>query len=248
MDNKKVFCIGLSRTGTTSICEALHMLGYETIHFSPHLFIHPEIINDSLSFNPKIKLNPYSNWLRKQEIDYHNQSFDKDFLNKFNAFGDSPFPFYFKELDKKFPGSKFIYTYRDSKKWVRSMKWLYEKGSIIWSQGFLNDEIKFQVYNCSKYDEEALLKSYFDHHSKVISYFSDRSDDLLMIDIDNRKVDFDILCQFLNKPVPNIPFPQKNASRKVSFKKRVFYYLSRNIPYIDLIKQKLRPLFKSVFS
>ena len=51
----KVFCIGLSRTGTTSVCEALNLLDVKTLHFSLTLFVSPEIIDPKLEFSSKRK-------------------------------------------------------------------------------------------------------------------------------------------------------------------------------------------------
>lgn len=33
MDSQKIFCIGLSKTGTTTICKALEIIGYKSAHF-----------------------------------------------------------------------------------------------------------------------------------------------------------------------------------------------------------------------
>src|SRR5690606_33988485 len=160
----KVFCIGLSRTGTTSICNALSVLGMETMHFSLNLFLHPEIINKDLSFSPRINRNVYWQWRFKKEVKALNETFDPKLLSYFDAAGDLPVPLYYKELDKAFPGSKFIYTYRSEEKWLKSMKWLFEEGAVIWKHGLLDEELLFSVYGCTSYNEQILKQKFKTYH------------------------------------------------------------------------------------
>lgn len=234
----KIFCIGLSRTGTTSLCEALSMLGYKTLHFSLDLFVHPEIISPDLKFQNQVKLNPYWAWRRKKEIKAINARFNPDLLDEYDAFGDLPIPLLYQELDVKFPNSKFIYTYRDEENWLRSMKWLYEDGAVLWNHGLLNDELKLANYGCNEYDEEILLNSYRSHHEKVMNYFADRKEDILAINIDKKKMDFTLLATFLGKPILDAPFPLSNGSQKVSKQKYKEYY-RKKIPFFSFIKSKM---------
>jgi hypothetical protein len=235
----KVFCIGLSRTGTTSICEALEVMGFKTLHFSLPLFVHPEVISPELFFTPQRKLNLYWSWRRNKELEVIDLQFDGGILERYDAFGDLPIPFLYEALDKKYPGSKFIYTYRDEEKWLKSMKWLFKDGAIIWSHGLLDDEIKYKAYNCFEYNKQALSNSFRQHHKKVESYFVERPDDLLKLNIDNEEVNFNRLCDFLNKPIPKVHFPKTNKSRSVKLSKRIKYKLGRKIPFFYLINQKL---------
>ncbi len=89
-----VFCIGFSKTGTTSIDKALSILGYSPIHW------------------PRAHIKPKKGW-----IYYIKKS-------PYDAFSDAPiyFPDFFKELDKEFPNSKFILTIRNPESLVKSWK------------------------------------------------------------------------------------------------------------------------------
>lgn len=239
MLKEKVFCIGLSRTGTTSLCEALKTLGYKTLHFPLNLFVHPEIISEELSFKPHRKLGPYWAWRRKKELELLNASSKKGILNDYDAFGDLPIPFYYKALDEKFPGSKFIYTYRDEKKWLNSMKWLFDEGVVLWSQGLIGKEILLYAYKCIRYDEQALIQSYRSHHNNVMAYFSGRPQDLLRINIDQQNIDFKLLSDFLQVEAPEIGFPRVNAGKMATKKQHLNYWLGSKIPFYSIIIRKL---------
>ena len=89
----KIFCIGFHKTGTTSLETALTMLGYRVTGCNG--------IND-----PDIEKN-----VLKMAF---------ELVGQYDAFQDNPWPIIFKELDEKFPGSKFILTLRDSKSWRHS--------------------------------------------------------------------------------------------------------------------------------
>jgi hypothetical protein len=66
------------------------------------------------------------------------------------------------------------------------------------------------VYGQTHFDEEVFLNAYRKHNSEVLTYFKDRND-LLVLDVD--KDGWKELCEFLDKPVPDCPFPVKNVTR-----------------------------------
>ncbi len=88
----KIFCIGLSRTGTLSLNDALHLLGYRTVHYPTRIL--------GLR-NGKLFLKPNA-------------------LGNYDAFADTPAARFYKELDVLYPGSKFILTVRNVEEWLRS--------------------------------------------------------------------------------------------------------------------------------
>ena len=239
MTKSKIFCIGLSRTGTVSICEALEILGYHTLHFSLGLFVNQNAIDDNLHFEPRQRLGLYKSWQRNRELSYINRVFDSSTLENYAAFGDLPIPLFYKELDQKFPRSKFIYTYRDEQKWLKSMKWLYETGAVLWKHGYIDDEIKYAAYTSFRYDEEVLLKAYRKHHKDVLDYFKDREDDILYLNIDKKRITFKPLCSFLNEPLPDEDYPVSNAAKSVGLMEKINYRMTRTIPFYGMFKRKL---------
>ncbi len=82
----KVFVVGFHKTGTSSLATALTILGYKVCGAQNHLS--RPLINGNLE--PFVEL-----------------------AKKYDAFEDDPWPILYKEMDKHFPGSKFILTYRD---------------------------------------------------------------------------------------------------------------------------------------
>ena len=78
----KIFGLGLSRTGTTTLAETLKLVGYDVIHYPSH-----------------------------------NQLFSENN----NGATDIPVIPHYKELDKRFPNSKFVYTIRDKQEWLNRM-------------------------------------------------------------------------------------------------------------------------------
>lgn len=86
----KVLGIGLSRTGTTSLNNALIKLGILSCHF------------------PNFR---YENGALR---------IDSDILSKYSGFTDTPVAASFQHLDRQFPGSKFILTTRGLDDWLGS--------------------------------------------------------------------------------------------------------------------------------
>lgn len=240
MAEQKVFCIGLSRTGTTSICEALSILGYRTKHFPFELYVHPEIVSPDYQFVPKQNLGSYSSWCLKKELKAIDSAYNPNMLEEYDAFGDLPVPLFYKELDEKFVNSKFIYTYRDEKKWLNSMKWLLSDGAVLWSHGLINRDINLAVYRTKTFDEKKLLKSYRDHHNEVNDYFAARPNDLLKVNIDSTQINFTTICDYLGSSVPEISFPRSNASTRVSGRKRISYWMKQNIPFYSILNRKIQ--------
>lgn len=94
VNGTKIFGIGFPRTGTTSLAEALGILGYRIRGC-------PSYITDAFL---------------RQDLE-----FIFDFVDQYDAFQDIVWPIIYKELDKEFGNSKFILTVRDTDKWIRSM-------------------------------------------------------------------------------------------------------------------------------
>ena len=48
-------------------------------------------------------------------------------VSRYDFVNDLPIPMRYKKLDQKFPGSKFIYTVRDTEAWLKSCKVHFSK-------------------------------------------------------------------------------------------------------------------------
>jgi Sulfotransferase domain len=149
----KVFGIGLNKTGTSSLHEALTVLGYTSLHFAG-----PE----------RAALIRRAVAERKPLLHYLDPRYD--------AFSDTPISNYFYLADVQYPGSKFILTVRDLNDWLDSRRRHVEKNQRRKAAGHY--EGKFLSVNLEAWEAE-----YRYHDGAVRSYFADRPRDLLVLDV-----------------------------------------------------------------
>lgn len=97
--NGKIFCVGLSRTGTSSLTRALRILGYKARHD-----LHGGDSYQCSSYLPLVMEGNFR-WPQIDEV---------------TAVLDIPIPLYFKQLDRTYPDSKFILTVRNKEDWLDS--------------------------------------------------------------------------------------------------------------------------------
>jgi len=171
-----MFGIGLSRTGTKSLTQALRRLGYTATHF------------------------PFT----LEEIDRH------------DAATDTSVAYRFEELDFRYPGSKFILTVRETESWLDSCERHWAVRAPIDALSQIEREVvertRMSLYAGLDFDRERFRSAYFRHRERVLAYFSDRPDDLLVIDICAGE-GWEKLCAFLHKPIPDFPFPRITVAR-----------------------------------
>lgn len=191
MRPRKVFGIGLSRTGTTSLTRALGYLGIRCKHY-PH---DPVTKSELWSENSRLSL-----------------------LERYDAITDiSIVPFY-QTLDRLYPGSQFILTERDEQSWLLSMykhfrslqRDDYSTESAYWD---FTQAIIEKVYGGMTFDRERLRTRMRAHTAAVERYFAGRADDLLVMNIVAGD-GWEKLCSFLNLPTPPLRFPRSNAGSK----------------------------------
>lgn len=197
-DRPRVFGIGLSRTGTRSLSMALHVLGWDTIHYPV----------DEQTFQ------------QLSRGDY-----DLAILNEYHGITDITVAPYFAQLDRQFPGSKFILTVRDREPWLRSCRFHWEGRSAFNETTCAEEEtymnvrrlLRAAVYGCYSYNPERFAYVYDTHLRNVLEYFEDRPEDLLVLDICGAH-GWEPLCEFLGTDVPAQPFPHRGAklSKKVA--------------------------------
>lgn len=234
MVKHKIFCLGLSRTGTTALANALNNLGIPTLHYSLSTFIQLEKLIPSQAFQPKIKLSAFRKWrLKKEILAYKSSSIDQIF-DQYQGFADLPFPLLYRHLDQKFIDSRFIYTYRSEEKWLESMRWLFNEGAVIWKHSLLDDEIKFWAYKTNTYSSEHLLKVYRNHHNNVNQYFNNNPN-YLSINLDKGELHYKTLTEFLNLKILDKPVEKINARRTPSVKESNKYWKKKNFDITALI-------------
>lgn len=90
----KVFCVGMQKTGTTSLQYALSLIGYRVagVFSIRDLDAPDQMLGRALSLVPQ-----------------------------FDAFADNPWSVLYRDLDRAVPGSKFILTTRNPEAWYGSV-------------------------------------------------------------------------------------------------------------------------------
>lgn len=201
----KVFCVGMNKTGTTSLDAALTQLGYRVAPQAPaELLIH--------------------DWAKRDFTAL------VEFCHTADAFQDIPFslPYTYQALDMHFPQSKFILTIRKSSdEWYRSIcsfhGKLWNNGQIPQMEhlkaakyrypGYAYEAFKY-VYNTPDddlYNQSMLMHIYDQHNATVLEYFRYRPDDLLVLNVSHPNA-YHQLCDFLGKPRVNAAFPWENKT------------------------------------
>lgn len=133
---------------------------------------------------------------------------DLSVIDKMDAATDQTVGVAFRELDAKYPGSRFILTLRDLESWLQSMERMMARIGMARPQDrpFMY-EIRWKIYGVKDFEREKMLEGYKRHEKAVREYFRDRSDDLLVMDICAGD-GWEKLCPFLGKGVPGTPFPR----------------------------------------
>jgi hypothetical protein len=188
----RIFGIGMHKTGTTSLHSALKLLGYDSAHW------------------------PSAHWAKAVWMEMvtlgHSVTLERHY-----AATDLPIPLLYLSLDAAYPGSKFILTTRDETKWLDSVRRHWGHETNPWRQAWDTDPFTHRVhrelYGRKSFDAEVFLARYRRHNAEVLQYFSGRPCDLLVLPLENdERWLWGQLCEFLNQPVPAVPFPHRNVS------------------------------------
>lgn len=200
MDNEKkynkVICIGMHKTGTSTLGMALLELGFSVVGARTDL----------------------AEVLLKGEIDIAIEE-----ARPYSALQDVPWALLYKELDKKYPNSKFILTEREENKWLNSVLNHFGKTYIPIHEWIYGEGVAFG-------NEGIYLKKYKDHYAEVKQYFRDRPNDILMISFSNGD-DWEKICNFLGHEIPKVKFPYANKGKhNMSSFEKIYNSLRSLIP------------------
>lgn len=128
-----------------------------------------------------------------------------DLVPQYDVFLDNPWPLLYRKLDLMYPNSKFILTLRPVDKWIES---------IVNHFGEETTPMREMIYGVGspKGNEEIYMIRYKQHNKEVLKYFSNRKDDLLILEISEGD-GWDKLCPFLERDIIKTPFPHKNKAQ-----------------------------------
>jgi hypothetical protein len=192
----KIFGIGLSRTGSTSLTEALTVLGYEARHFPVDMVTQKEY---------------------RAFFEQPRERLELTVLKSAVALTDNPVSVVYPALDAAYPGSRFILTTRAKDDWLRSCERWWTNAIDPWVindwegiSGPFMTLVTTVVYGTPRFDRDRFAATYDAHLSQVADYFRGREDDLLVMDIcagDGWRK----LAPFLGDRIPRGPFPHRNT-------------------------------------
>jgi hypothetical protein len=160
-----------------------------------------------------------------------------ELANRFDAFQDNPWPILYKQLDRKFPGSKFILTLRPSDEWIRSVVNHFSEKEM---------PMREWIYGVGhpKGNEDVYIARYERHNREVLEYFKDRSEQLLVLNITAGE-GWTKLCPFLGEHIPSVGFPCANtASEREKLRKRESFWPRRM--YITFRRRAKRLMTSSI--
>ena len=204
MERPKVFCIGVGKTGTTSLEALFNEFGYKVGAQAKG-----EILLDAWregNFAPIIEL------ARTAEF-----------------FQDVPFWLdgTYEVLDAAFPGSKFIHLTRDSADWYESLTRFHTKFSGLdhlptaddWRDfpshrpGWMLDAMLWIYDVCEDdiYNRDKLVGWYESYNAGVLQYFAGRPEALLSLSISEPDAASRIAC-FIGLDESKVRMPHLNAS------------------------------------
>ncbi len=195
----KVLGIGWAKTGTTSLGDALKLLGY----------------------NHKSQDLPLVSYLRTGE-----EERIYELAKQYDSFEDWPWLLLYRQFDERFPGTKFILTLRDSESWIISYRKQLARAdqgpqASEWRS-------KLYDLPFPDVTDRQLIDRYERHIAEVRSYFADRPEDLLVVNW-AKGDGWEQLCRFLGKPVPYAAFPHTNVAPRFSTLRRLARPVKRAI-------------------
>jgi hypothetical protein len=203
----KLIGAGLPRTGTLSQKVGLEMLGLAPCY---HMV------------NVLGNLDEAEHWRRALD----GQAPWDEVFDGFQATVDWPGSFFYQDLIERYPEAKVLLSVRDGEKWVRSMR------NTIW--GLFYDDVLMRDLSNARGRVDPKWRSYLDmmigmwEQSGLISEGADTSPESMLTAFEryNQEVQetvpadrllvwtaadgWEPLCDFLELPVPDTPFPRLN--------------------------------------
>ena len=220
----KIIGAGFGRTGTTSMKEALEILGFSKCHHMKEVMLSRKQVDlfDQIS--------------RGMEVDW-----DKVFEG-FEASIDWPSAAYYKQLMIHYPDAKVILTERNPDCWYRSTRdtIFTVSNNVPGILMFLLPRVRTciemiqrlvwqQVFDGRFKDREHAIAVYNKNVAEVKSHVP--AERLL---VHSSKQGWETLCGFLDLPIPSQPYPHSNEGKVIKRVVMVFAFISY-LPWVLLI-------------
>ena len=146
----KVLGVGLNKTGTKTLRHCLERWGYR----------HQSFDVDAFELYRAGRIDALLDW-----------------MEDFDSFEDWPWPLLYREVDRRFPGTRFVLTLRSSPEvWYRSLcKMAVRMGPLT------TFERHVYGYSMPQGRREEHLRIYDEHNGAVREWFAERPDDMLEV-------------------------------------------------------------------
>lgn len=208
---RKVYGVGLSKTGTTSLHNALTLAGFRNTDMAANLWT---------EFVDKIE-DPTAFWDPGRSSDEVQERWQRYFKDR-DSTTDLPTALFYEEALAAFPSALFVLTTRPLEAWARSAHSQFASG--VRSPALLRN--RREAYGSTTFDPFFWRKHFLEHYVDVLrtvpccqllvmSVFHDRG--------------WDRLAPFLHlEPVPDVPFPwvdprRRQRSRQTAMKVRALF-------------------------
>ena len=220
----KVIGAGFGRTGTLSLKEALEKIGYGPCHHMKEVFLN----SDQTEYFYLASMGEKVDW--------------DEVFKDYNSTVDWPAAAYYKELSDKYPDAKIILGMRDANSWYDSAsttiylmsqnfpKWIrfiFPRTSKLFTM--IDKTVFVEPFSYRFEDRESTIKVFNDHVEEVKRVIPEEK--LLM---HSPKDVWEPLCEFLDVPIPEEPYPWVNDS-KVFAKRLIFIKFLSFLPLIILV-------------
>merc|ERR1711971_879474 len=214
---------GLGRTGTLSTRSALeHLLGHPCYHGAVPVAERPEHAIPWINIFTSGKLEP---------------EMATELLEGYSAGVDFTIFTWYKQLMEIYPDAKVLLTVRDPERWFASMTVLHTVFGTLIQQPYAGFMTAMGLGHFTKYSQEVLMapnapdilgrvnRAMPSGKEEAVEVFNSHVAEVKAHVPANRLLVFDVrdgwapLCEFLKRPVPDIPFPNVNdtAMMKLSF-------------------------------
>lgn len=180
---KKIFGIGVARTGTTTLSKALNILGYKSIHVECDV-MEVANINGQDSFSIK-----------------------KDIIDNNDAIIGTPLSPCFEMLANKYPNAFFIITIRDSDSWLNSCSLSFTEKLPMDDN---HHALHRWLYDSILYDKDKFMYGYMNYVTKVLTFFNNNFKNRLLVYNICSGSGWNPLCNFLGNKIPDCPLPHES--------------------------------------
>ena len=199
----KVFCVGFSKTGTTSFEYAMEILGYRVYHG-----------------HWQLKHNDYmmALWIHRdlEEIKRMSEYWD--------AFADAPWggTDLYRDLHEWYPDAKFVLTLREPEAWYRSLERMLTEfdpnlqtalDTFHAKERYGFTHFVRQRFGISQLagNKERIIERYQAHYVEAEEYFIRNGASYVKLDC-AKEDGWKVLCPFLGRDIPAVPYPHLNAA------------------------------------